>query len=58
VQRGQREDMEGVAGRGISAPQRPLRDPFRSFTCIDPSSKPGVTRPKEVELGQSEGRAG
>jgi hypothetical protein len=41
VQRGQREDMEGSQGEEEAL----RRDPFRSFTCIDPSSKPGVTRP-------------
>ena len=33
------------------------RDPFRSFTGIDPSSKPGVTHPKESGPARSEGRA-
>src|SRR5215210_4346255 len=34
------------------------RDPLRSFTRIDPSSKPGVTRPKGLGSEQGEGRAG
>jgi hypothetical protein len=33
------------------------KDPFRSFTGIDPSSKPGVTHPKESGPARSEGRA-